>query len=233
MLFDAPPNCGLAAMEQGVTLADVKYLFVTHSHQDHFDPCVLAARGRQQARPLDLCCNRHLASLLPIYEQFNRFFKPEALGLRIHPLEPGMVWHPPDRSFAVKALLANHDRTGGECPLIYILETPQHCLLYACDTGWIPEESWRHLAQHHYDAVVLDCTFHLQRACRDGHLGIDAFLEQKQRFEADGLLNSSSVFIAQHIHRGHDQTHIAEKEIAERLRQNGVLPAADGMRVAL
>ncbi|MCK5802262.1 MAG: hypothetical protein KAI66_05490 [Lentisphaeria bacterium] len=166
-LFDVPPNTGMAALDLGVSLAELSHLFVTHSHQDHFDPCVLAARGRNPDRPLDMYCNQRLIDLLPVYQKFNRFFNPDSLGLRLHALSPGAVVHSPTPPFTLTALAANHDRTNDEEPLIYIFEIDSKCLLYACDTGWISDESWCVIEQHEYDAVILDCTFHLQRECRN------------------------------------------------------------------
>jgi len=223
----------MSALDVGVSLADVSHLFVTHSHQDHFDPCVLAARGRNADRPLDVYCNQRLIDLLPAYQQFNRFFNPESLGLQLHALSPGAIVRPPDRAFTLTALAADHDRTNGEEPLIYILETASKRLLYACDTGWIPDDSWRTIEQYDYDAVILDCTFHLLRECRHGHLGLTAFLEQKERFGTGGLLKPSTRFIAQHIFRGHGEERTAYEQIAATLAEHNVIVACDGMRMEL
>jgi len=232
-MFDLPPNVAMAALDLGVSLADVFHLFVTHSHQDHFDPCVLAARGRNADRPLHVYCNQRLVDLLPVYQQFNRFFNPESLGLQIHALSPGAVVRSPDPLFMLTALAANHDRTNDEEPLIYILEIGPKRLLYACDTGWIPDESWRTIEQYDYDAVILDCTFHLQRECRHGHLGLAAFLEQKKRLETSGLLKASARFIAQHIARGHGAANTANEDIAATLAEHNGVVACAGRRMEL
>lgn len=232
-LFDLPPNIAMSTLNLGISLADVSHLFVTHSHQDHFDPCVLAAHGRNASRPLQLYCNQRVTDLLPVYQQFNRFFNPDSLGLQIQTLTPGAIVHSPEAGLTLTALAANHDRTNGEEPLIYILEVDSKRLLYACDTGWIPEDSWAAIEQHDYDAVILDCTFHLHRECRDGHLGLAAFLEQKERFAMGGLLRPSAHFIAQHIFRGHGKEHTTAERIAASLSEHNVIVARDGMKVEL
>lgn len=232
-LFDVPPNSAMAALNAGVSLADVTDLFVTHSHQDHFDPCVLAARGCSPEHPLHLYCNERLAGLLPVYQQFNRFFNPDQLGLQLEVMAPGTVRRPSSGAFTLTALLADHDRTQDEEPLVFIFEAGSRRLLYACDTGWIPEQSWCVIERHDYDAVILDCTFHLQRECRHGHLGLAAFLEQKARFDAAGLLKGSAGFVAQHIARGHGADQVAEEDIVAALAAHGVLVAHDGMRLEL
>jgi phosphoribosyl 1,2-cyclic phosphate phosphodiesterase len=228
-LFDLPPGVNVAAIRHGISLDEVRHLFITHSHQDHLDPCVLAAKGRVNGPPLHIYCNRRVAELLPIYQQFNRFFDIQRLSLDIHTIEPLESRKSEDETFTITALAADHDTTGGEEPLIFILEASDKTLLYACDTGWFPEDSWRAIRTHQFDAVVLDCTFHGLRECRSGHLSTGPFLAVKSLFEQDGLLKPGSRFIAQHIahlHRGDDPS---DEELAVSFAGHGVDVAHDGM----
>ena len=159
-LIDVPPNLGLAAVQRGVSLANVTHIFMTHSHQDHFDPCVLAATGRGTGSPLKIYVTKRLSRLLPFYQQFNRFFDPQKLNLEINVIKPFDRVQKEDAGIVVTALLANHDTTGGEEPLIFIFERHGKTTLYACDTGWFPDKTWQEIEKHLYDAVVLECTFH-------------------------------------------------------------------------
>ena len=228
-LFDLPPNAGLRAIELGVSLAGVRRLFVTHSHQDHFDPCVLADPGRAGGGPLHLYCNRRLAELLPVYQQFNRFFDPEKLNLDIHVLDPFDTSRPEDGAFELTALPADHDTTGGEEPLIYLFESDGKTILYACDTGWLPEATWREVEQRQYDAVVLECTFHELQESRRGHLSMEPFLAIKERFVNEALLKEGAYFVAQHLAHGHEGQEASPDELAPRFAAHGVTPAYDGM----
>jgi len=228
-LFDLPPNVAMAAIQCGISLADVTHLFITHSHQDHLDPCVLAATGRVDGPPLHLYCNRRTAELLPVYQQFNRFFDPERLNLHINVLEPLDTVGCEDDEFVLSALAADHDTTGGEEPLIYIFEHGPKTILYACDTGWFPERTWQEIEKRQYDVVVLDCTCHELQECRHGHLSTGPFLEIRQRFEKEGLLKSGGRFIAQHISHGHKGDDLSQEQLAARFAQHGVEVAYDGM----
>ena len=229
-LFDLPPNVALAAVQRGVSFAEVTHLFITHSHQDHFDPCVLAATGCG-GEPLHLYCNRRLADLLPIYQQFNRWFDPERLNLHVHVLEPFDTVGSQEDGLILTALAADHDTTGGEKPLIYSFELGGKTILYACDTGWFPDKTWQGIAEHRYDVVILDCTFHELQECRQGHLSTRPFLEIKQRFEKEGLLKSGARFIAQHIAHAHGADDPSPQELAHLLAPHGVEVAYDGMVV--
>lgn len=232
-LFDLPPNVNLAAIQQGISLAGVRHLFITHSHQDHLDPCVLAAKGRVDGPALHVYCNRRVAELLPIYQQFNRFFDPQGLNLRMHVMEPLQSCQGEDGAFSLTALAASHDTSGGEQPLIFILEAGGKALLYACDTGWFPDESWPELMGRQFDAVVLDCTFHGLQESRSGHLSTGPFLEIKGLFEQHGLLRPGGRFIAQHLahmHRGDDPS---AEELAAAFAEHDADVAFDGMTLSI
>lgn len=232
-LIDVPPNLGLAAVQRGVSLADVTHIFVTHSHQDHFDPCVLAATGRETGGPLKIYCTERLFGLLPFYQQFNRFFDPQKLNLEISVIKPFDRVREEDADIVVTALLADHDTTGGEEPLLFIFERHGKTVLYACDTGWFPDETWREMEKHLYDAVVLECTFHEIRQSRQGHLSLDPFLEIKERFENKGLLKNGARFIAQHIGHNHGDDDPSHRALSEKLSGYGVDLAREGMVVEI
>jgi len=228
-LIDAPPNLGLAAVQRGVSLADVRHIFVTHSHQDHFDPCVLAATRGDTDYPIRVHCNERLFHLLSHYREFNRFFDPEKLGLESGILRPFDRICDGDSGASITALPADHDRTDGEEPLLFLFERGGKTLLYASDTGWFPDQTWGELEKHTYDVVILECTFHEIRPCRRGHLSLDPFLEIKSRFESEGLLKTGCRFIAQHIGHVHGSDDPPHDALAAKLHQRGVDLAWDDM----
>lgn len=227
-LVDVPPNLGLAAAQRGVSLADVTHIFITHSHQDHFDPCVLAATRNGTDSPIKMYCNERLSQLLPSYQQFNRFFNPEKLNLAIKTIRPFDRVVEEDAGISVTALPADHDHTGGEEPLVFIFELEGKTLLYACDTGWFPDETWKELEKHTYDVVIVECTFHEIMECRRGHLSLGSFLEIKGRFEGRGLLSKGCKVIAQHIGHKHGDDDPSQETLRGKLSRHGVDLAWDG-----
>ena len=227
-LIDLPPNLGLAVALNGIDLSSVTHLFITHSHQDHFDPSQLTASGRSQLPPLKIYCNEYLKGLLPYYKKFNRFFNLEKLRLEIHILRPFQEVIEDEGRIRVIPIVADHDRTGGEIPLNFIIEIENRTLLYGCDTGWYPEESWIEIRKYQFDVVILDCTFHILKESRKGHLSIKSFLEMKATFEKERLLKKDSYFIAQHI--GH---YPFQDGLEKRLSKERVILAYDAMRVSL
>jgi phosphoribosyl 1,2-cyclic phosphodiesterase len=232
-LFDLPPNSAAAAIRLGVSLAEVTDLFVTHSHQDHLDPGILAAAGRTPQRPLRMYCNRRVAELLPSYGHFNRFFDPARLGLEIRVLTPSETVPEDEHGFVLRALAADHDRYGGEEPLIYQFERNGKRLLYACDTGWFCDEVWAQVEGWRYDAVVLECTFHVLRECRRGHLDLESFTAVIDRLRDAGAVTEQTVLVAQHLAHAHGTDGPAPGMLEQALAERGVTTAHDGLRIEL
>jgi len=230
-LFDLPPNCAMAALRLGASLAQTRHIFVTHSHQDHFDPCALTARGRDPQRPLHLYCNRRVAEVLPIYAQFNRFFDMQKLGIELHVLRPfqSVASDEDAAPFELTPLPADHDTTAGEEPLIYIFRQKGKTLLYACDTGWFPDETWQEVEKHTFDLVLLDCTCHMIQDCRTGHLSIEHFLAAHDRFKSRKLLSPDARFVAHHLAATHTGDNPGHETLVERFRPHGVEVAYDGL----
>lgn len=234
-LFDLPPNLPLAAHRLKTSLAQVRHIFVTHSHQDHFDPCTLTATRRDPEHPLHLYCNRRVADLLPFYAQFNRFFDIERLGIVVHTLDPFNTVTGQENGvpFELTPLRADHDTTGGEEPLIYIFRQNGKTLLYACDTGWFPDETWQAIEKHRFDLVLLDCTRHLMGECRRGHLSAEPFIEVLERFRSGNLLKPEARFVAHHLNIAHGDGGLAHQDLAEHFRSHGVDVAYDGLEMEI
>ena len=123
--------------------------------------------------------------------------------------------------------------SAGEEPLIYVFECDGKTILYACDTGWFPEATWREVAKRRYDAVVLECTFHDLQESRRGHLSMAPFLAIKERFEEEALLKADARFVAQHLAHGHEGPEASPDELAARFAAHGITAATDGMALNL
>lgn len=117
--------------------------------------------------------------------------------------------------------------------VLLIFERGGKTVLYACDTGWFPDKTWQELENHRYDAVVLECTSHVMKECRRGHLSLAPFLEIKDRLDKKGLLKQDAPFIAQHIAHRHGDDDPTDQVVREKLSGHGVALAHDGMVVEI
>ena len=99
--------------------------------------------------------------------------------------------------------------------------------------GPFPAATWAAVEGVVYDAVVLECTFHLREKCRQGHLDWENFLAVRRRLAGAGCLAPNTLFVAQHLSHGHAGSSVPEDELAKRFADEGVTMARDGMRLEL
>ena len=105
--------------------------------------------------------------------------------------------------YSVTPLPADHDPSSG--PVIYLIGDGKSNLLYAHDTGYFPEETWRFLETFGcgLTGVSLDCTGGLGAQYRSGHMGTEACREVRDRLFRLGIVNEYTVFCLHHFsHNG-------------------------------
>ncbi|MDR0450468.1 MAG: hypothetical protein LBH26_04300 [Treponema sp.] len=226
ILFDFPPDSYLHYLKGGADLPEIRHLFVTHSHMDHFFPAELALRrplfiASSPVEKLHIYGNRSVEALLekaeenesgPRYNDFHYMapFKPvKAAG------------------YTVTSLLARHAEKE-EC-LIYLVQHEGKALLYAHDTGVFPEATWDFLAASgiRFNLVSLDCTF-MHHHDGGGHMGLPNNIEVKNRLSAIGAADKGTVFAVNHFSHNGGLNHEDLRQAAEK---EGFITAFDGMEI--
>lgn len=149
--FDFGPDTPMQAREQGFDLAELKYLFVTHSHSDHFCPEELwnQTLGIFREEPvLTVFGNAATLAALASYHAFGIPIRSRLLHsgetVRIGPVE-------------VTAIATKHIPTE-EC-LMYLIETPGENVLIATDSDRFPESAYTLLQGHRVDHLFIDATW--------------------------------------------------------------------------
>lgn len=219
-LIDLTPDTYLNSLRHNIDLSKIKYLFITHSHQDHFYPPELHMRVEPFAHlpedaTLDIFGNSKVTKI--IEERVNC----EKAKIRLHSIRPfDEVEY---EEFTITALPADH-ALEEEC-LLYIIKLDNKTIFYGHDSGWYPEETWEKLKEFHLDVAILDCTFG-NSDNRQGHMGINAIIEAKELLEKYGSIDSKSICIATHFSHNGGLLH---NELTERLRPYGFIVAYDGM----
>ncbi len=99
-------------------------------------------------------------------------------------------------------------------------------MLYACDTGWYPDETWGFLEGMKLDCVIVECT---QGPAPGGvyHLGFEHLYGMKKRLEDIGVFREGA-FVATHFSHNINLTH---DELEETLAAHGIRAAHDGMQI--
>jgi adenosylcobinamide kinase/adenosylcobinamide-phosphate guanylyltransferase len=221
VLLDCGPDVPSAAVRHGAALDGVRLLLLTHAHSDHVSPQVLMLR--------------HWARLdAPLVVAG----PPAAIALHEHWIDPAgpitlRTLLPGDTvtagGYVARALPAAHgDATTGVC-VLYDLTTPDGTtLLYATDTGPLPDETLAATAGRAYDVVLLEETFgDWPGGDAHGHLGLREFGEAVAALRRNGAVGDATRVVATHL----GDHNPPGPELARRLALYGAELHPDGTRL--
>lgn len=176
-------------------MSKIKNLIITHTHTDHFYPEELMHIAEPYAfgvgkRELHVYGNREVCKRL---EQVGAKYIQENLKItEIHNFQELQIGN-----YRVKALPAEHDHTQ-ECHL-YIVRKDGKNLLYAHDTGYFPEETWKAIEKEYFSGVVLDCTCCAGPSYFESHMSLEDDVRVQKRMMETGSADQKTVFIATHF----------------------------------
>lgn len=221
--IDLPPDSWYHEAILGADLSKLKHLFITHSHPDHLSLDQLdyldAPFAHNRPLPIAIYGNKDVVGIL--HRVLGDAMKPKANVVEIEPFVPieadGLTFIP---------TLASHKRD--ETCLNYIVSSNGKSMLYASDTGYFPEDTWRFLESVHLDCVICECT--------DGpnpggqyHMDFTHLFAVKKRLQ-DMQVFEHGVFVATHFSHNVGLLH---DELENILREHGILTAYDGMIIKL
>lgn len=233
LMIDFPPDILNFSVRFGLDLAGIKYVFVTHSHTDHFAPADLVLR-----QPGCYCVLTDGEPVLYVYGNG------EVVRLTAEALQKEYQTDKVEFLQTVR-LEAYHTVLAGEyevTPLpaahkpdeeafFYLVRKGKTSFLYAHDTGIFSPGVFEYLKRTGtvLDMVSLDCTFCAERE-GIGHMGLPDNAEVLETLRANGNLNESTVCMASHFSHNGGMTHSRLKSEAQKY---GLDAACDGMRFEL
>lgn len=229
---DFPPEAYVHSLRFGVNLSALRYLFVTHTHMDHFYAHDFVLRGYKYAAleedVLHIYGNADVAGVLA--ECTRREMKEEvAPHLAFHALAP--YSRAEAGEYRVLALPASHEKTQ-DCLLFYI-ERAGRGYLHFYDTGRVGDEVFDFLKDNgaRVNAVAFDCTF-AEKTGGAGkrHMGIGDDMLMKKKLEERRLLAEDAKIIVTHF--SHNGSPTREKLQALE-REYRVTAAYDGMELEI
>lgn len=231
-LIDFPPDIYPLSVQLDLDLAKIKDLFITHSHSDHFTPAELLMRMpgcyailEEGTPPLKLYGNEETKKVLK-EATIREFEKEEIDFIEFYLLEYYKAIKS-ESGVYLTHLPANHklDEKSG----IFLAEEREKRFLYAHDTGWFLEETWKYLSGKELSAVSLDCTNGRNRD-NGTHMGFPNILETVEKLKEIGCVTEKTVVIINHFsHNGH----ATYEELCELAEPYGIITAYDGMILEL
>ncbi|HLV80947.1 MAG TPA: MBL fold metallo-hydrolase, partial [Chthonomonadaceae bacterium] len=180
--IDFPPDTHHHILRFGLDLRCMSALLFTHAHDDHFSPAEL-----QYMDPYFVPVP--ISEILPVYgppgviERLGAALDLSRLPLSLHALTP---WKTVSiGEYRVTPVLAQHDPS--QVCFNYILQNAEGVtLLYASDTGWYEEATWRFLETFTFDGIVAECSKGPIEGGYMAHLCIPEVIRMRQRLLAAG-----------------------------------------------
>jgi phosphoribosyl 1,2-cyclic phosphate phosphodiesterase len=132
------------------------------------------------------------------------------------------------QGYRVTPVLANHSQS--ETCFNFIIEREGKKFLYATDTGYYSEETFRFLENQMIHAMVVECSDGLHKTAYVGHMDLAQCVDLVQRLRtSNGLSENSRVYTTHHTSNG-DATHT---ELISILAPYDIQPGFDGLEINL
>jgi adenosylcobinamide kinase/adenosylcobinamide-phosphate guanylyltransferase len=188
LLLDCGPEAPQAAQRAGLDLTGLRHVLLTHAHPDHCAPAFLLFRGWVSEEPLDVLGPPE------VVEQARMWVAPDS-AVRFVAVAPGERHRV--GGYDVRVLAAAHGDPGS-C-VLYDVTGPGGRLLYATDTGPLPEATVEAVTGAAFDTLLLEETFgdHLDHGT--DHLDLGTFPEQLRRLRQAGALTDDTDVVAVHL----------------------------------
>lgn len=229
LLLDFPADTYLHVLNYGLRLWEIDSVLITHCHSDHIYPgdlwCLTdCAAHRKVERPFNLYGSAPTLDM--IHRQCEDIRSIEEQGaLKLHLVS---VFQPfTAEGFRVTPLRADH---GAPDPFVYMLEKDGKALLYAHDTGLLPQESMDYLEKTdvRFDLVSYDCTNGLLNWDNHIHMGLNGDIQLRDALTQMGRVTDKTVHVVNHFSHNGQAGYDELVPIAE---EKGFSVSYDGMIV--
>lgn len=230
MLVDLPADTYEHSLLHHFSLADIKYLLITHSHCDHFYPTELTGRARHLvsgAMPevLDIYGSPFIADKL---NAEIGWLNKDGENVAVHAVAPFQSFLCGEKT--VTALPADHNGRAGETPYIYLIESGEKTLLYGTDTASVFDDVWEYLCKRGvcFDVVLLDGTRAGNLSESGRHMNAADNAAVKARMLESGLATGKTRFLSTHFSHNGGWTYT---DAETHLRAYGIEAAYDGLQI--
>jgi len=208
----------------------LEYLFVTHSHSDHFNYADLEAKMKWFVNPGNPVLNVYgnekcielLASHLKTFENYDDYMR---LKVTKHFEEV----HVDD--YKITPIPARHiTYFPEEATSIYVIEHEGKKVLYGLDSGWYYDNTWNYLENTYWDCLILDCTNGFLKFEPGNHMGFEDNLMVVKRLREKGAIDNNTKIISTHF--SHNGKVIYDRD-CDLFKDKGIIMSYDGMEILI
>lgn len=227
LLIDFPADTYYHFEKYEISSLDIENCLITHIHSDHFYTPEFECSLNGCSHPPKDWHGITVWGSVDLKKPFEKILETNSGFFaynEIKPFVPVAVG-----AYTVTPLKANH---GTENPFIYIIQRDSKALLYAHDTGTLPEESEKYIADSgiKFDLVSVDCTEGaLDAVPYEGHMCLGMNIRFRDLLLSLKAADNSTVFVLNHFsHNGENAVYDNFKTIAEK---QGFTVAYDGLEI--
>ena len=217
LLLDCGPETPHAAQRAGLDLTGLRHVLLTHAHPDHCSPAFLLFRSWAGEAPLDV------VGPPDVVETARHWVAPDS-PVVFTAVSPGTSLRL--GSYDVRVLAARHGAPGSS--VLYDVSGPSGRVLYATDTGPLPQETVEAVRDAAFDVVLLEETFGDFLTHGTDHLDLATFPDQVRRLRSVGAVTRDTDVVAVHLSHHNPPT----AELRRRLAAWGARVVDDGAVVS-
>jgi adenosylcobinamide kinase/adenosylcobinamide-phosphate guanylyltransferase len=189
LLLDCGPEAPRQADRFGVDLRGIEVVLLGHAHHDHLDPSFLLYRGWATDRPLTV------VGPGPAIAQCRAWLDPGDTTVRLVEVTAGVSVEV--AGLGLQVLPAAHEAFGEA--VLYLVGDGRSRLLYATDTGPLPEATLAALAGAALDLLLLEETFGHWTGHATQHHDLPAFAATLGALRAVGAVGPGTDVVAVHL----------------------------------
>lgn len=237
-LIDCGPDVISGCARFGASLENLKRIFLTHSHSDHFSNVTLENLQMCVTEPPKvkiylseaayegmMRLGRDLSEMSYATYKNEKWIK----FCEYIPIEPFREYR--DEEITFYAVVGRHPGTFvNENSLNYLLKKDGHTLFYASDTGTYYEETYDFLSGFKLDTLIMECTFGKRDlSVESKHLNASQFLDTVHRLKEMGVVTDETEIYATHIGHKGDLLHTELERILQTRDGSNIHVAYDGL----
>lgn len=198
----------------GKPLSEITDIFVTHTHDDHFEPENIALIAQSKKEKLNLWVREDAV--------FDEIPNTDVIRMEVK------KQYDVDGELKVTSLTANHTYY----PQHFVFEKGNKKIFYGPDGGWLQPDTFRFLKRNYFDLMILDCTMGDYEADLRiaEHNSIPMLRIMLKTFEKLNVIDEKTQIYMSHLapslHKPHDET----EEICAKF---GAHVAYDGLRIKI
>ncbi len=233
--IDFPADAYFHALNFNVDLAAMRYLIITHSHIDHFNPLDFVLRGYKYAdgdHPLTIYGNREV---LEVFAEGTKREMKDCVAKNFTLVEMQLFQPLSFGQYTVIPLSANH--ANAPDPFVFWIEKEGKAYLHLTDTGRLPTDTLEYLEKvcrrrgKAVDFVTFDCTFLRGVGGENSrHMGLEDNRAMQSAFLRLGIANEGTRYAITHY--SHNSAPFKENLYSVE-EEYGYISAYDGLTIEI